>query len=127
MAVKGEAYMRKIHLGLDQVKEQISLLKGREVEMNINRGRKKIDTISGVIKDVYPSVFTLDYINLMSVRNFPDGQSDFFFGGKIVVFVDLDVKIVFFLRILPERKVIIHFFMRPLLGNRKRIMNLVGH
>ena len=51
--------MRKIHLGLDQVKEQISLLKGREVEMNINRGRKKIDTISGVIKDVYPSVFTI--------------------------------------------------------------------
>ncbi len=51
--------MRKINLGLDEVKQKISALKGREVEMNVNRGRKKIDTISGVIKDVYPSVFTV--------------------------------------------------------------------
>ncbi len=51
--------MRKINLGLDEVKEKIKALKGNEVEMNINRGRKKIDTISGVIKDVYPSVFTV--------------------------------------------------------------------
>ncbi len=51
--------MRKITLGLDEVKQKISALKGVTVEMNINRGRKKIDTINGVIKDVYPSVFTV--------------------------------------------------------------------
>ena len=51
--------MRKITLGLDEVKQKISALKGANVEMNINRGRKKIDTINGVIKDVYPSVFTV--------------------------------------------------------------------
>lgn len=51
--------MRKINLGLDEVKQKISALKGSNVEMNINRGRKKIDTINGVIKDVYPSVFTV--------------------------------------------------------------------
>ncbi len=51
--------MRKINLGLDEVKQKIGALKGSNVEMNINRGRKKIDTINGVIKDVYPSVFTV--------------------------------------------------------------------
>ena len=51
--------MRKINLGLDDVKKKISALKGSPVEMNINRGRKKIDTINGTIKDVYPSVFTV--------------------------------------------------------------------
>lgn len=33
--------MRKITLGLDEVKQKISALKGVTVEMNINRGRKK--------------------------------------------------------------------------------------
>lgn len=51
--------MRKVNIGLDEVKQKIVSLKGRNVEMNINRGRKKIDTLSGVIKDVYPSVFTV--------------------------------------------------------------------
>lgn len=51
--------MRKIGLNIDEVKNKILSLKGREVEMNINRGRKKIDTISGIIQDVYPSVFTV--------------------------------------------------------------------
>jgi uncharacterized protein Veg len=51
--------MRKISLNLEEVKIKIQSLKGKEVEMNINRGRKKIDTISGVIQDIYPSVFTV--------------------------------------------------------------------
>ena len=28
--------------------------------MNINRGRKKFESLSGIIKDVYPSVFTVE-------------------------------------------------------------------
>ena len=51
--------MRKISLNLEEVKSRIQSLKGREIEMNINRGRKKIDTINGIIQDVYPSVFTV--------------------------------------------------------------------
>ena len=51
--------MRKVGIGLDEVKAKISALKGNRVEMNVNRGRKKIDTINGTIKDVYPSVFTV--------------------------------------------------------------------
>ena len=51
--------MRKAGLTLDQVKSQIISLKGINVAMNINRGRKKYDKLSGIIKDVYPSVFTV--------------------------------------------------------------------
>ena len=51
--------MRKAGISLNEIKEKILLLKGRNVEMNINRGRKKYDTFNGIIKDVYPSVFTV--------------------------------------------------------------------
>ena len=51
--------MRKAGISLNEIKQEILSLKGREVKMNINRGRKKIDSLSGVIQDVYPSVFTV--------------------------------------------------------------------
>ena len=54
-----EVFMRKILNGQDEIKKKISALKGLSVKMDINRGRKKIETISAVIKDVYPSVFTI--------------------------------------------------------------------
>ena len=44
---------------LSSVKEQIANLKGTEIEMSINRGRKKFDIASATIADVYPSVFTV--------------------------------------------------------------------
>lgn len=52
--------MRKAGIGIDDIKKKILNLKGITVEMNINRGRKKFDTLSGTIKDVYPSVFTVE-------------------------------------------------------------------
>ncbi len=52
--------MRKAGLSIEEVKNKIRDLKGREVEVNINRGRKKFDTLSGKIKDIYPSVFTIE-------------------------------------------------------------------
>lgn len=51
--------MRKINIDLNDVKEKIKMLKGQNVEMSINRGRKKIEFVSGMVKDVYPSVFTV--------------------------------------------------------------------
>ena len=51
--------MRKITYGLDEIKLKITNLKGQNVNMKINRGRKKIESLQAVIKDVYPSVFTI--------------------------------------------------------------------
>lgn len=52
--------MRRTTLNLEEVKNKILNLKGLEIEMNVNRGRKKIEAISGIIRDVYPSVFTVE-------------------------------------------------------------------
>lgn len=51
--------MRKIVHGLDEIKLKITGLKGQDVQMSINRGRKKIESLRATIKDVYPSVFTI--------------------------------------------------------------------
>lgn len=48
---------------LSIIKQKIQSLKGQEVEMSINRGRKKIDTVQATVKDVYPSVFTVKIAN----------------------------------------------------------------
>ena len=51
--------MRKIKLCMDSIRLQILSLKGGRVTMYINKGRKKIIKLSGVVIDVYPSVFTV--------------------------------------------------------------------
>lgn len=51
--------MRKINYGLDDIKLKISQMKGQSVQMRINRGRKRIESVTAMIKDVYPSVFTI--------------------------------------------------------------------
>ena len=43
---------------LSLVKAQIFSLKGNNVELCVNRGRKKYDTLKGTIDCTYPSVFT---------------------------------------------------------------------
>ncbi len=51
--------MRKAIYGLTEIKDKIKNLKGQSVTLSINRGRKKIDTVTATINDVYPSVFTI--------------------------------------------------------------------
>lgn len=51
--------MRKIILGLDDIKTKIKEMKGQSVQFEINRGRKKVEHVTATIQDVYPSVFTI--------------------------------------------------------------------
>ena len=44
---------------LSVIKAQIIELKGKDVELCVNRGRKKFDMILGKIDNAYPSVFTI--------------------------------------------------------------------
>lgn len=43
---------------LNEIKQRIANLKGNEINLNVNRGRKKIDNLKGFIENIYPSVFT---------------------------------------------------------------------
>ena len=47
------------NLTLNEIKEQIDKLKGQNIKMLVNRGRKKIEEIEGIIENLYPSVFTV--------------------------------------------------------------------
>ena len=51
--------MKKNNLTINDIKSKILELKGQEVKMYVNRGRRKIFKFDGVIEDVYNSVFTV--------------------------------------------------------------------
>jgi uncharacterized protein Veg len=51
--------MRKINETLNEIKAQIELLKGQHVNMQVNRGRRKIEHYDAVVETIYPSVFTV--------------------------------------------------------------------
>lgn len=51
--------MKRNMLNIEEIKKKIISLKGEMVEINVNRGRRKIESVSGIIKDIYPSVFTI--------------------------------------------------------------------
>lgn len=51
--------MKKIATSLESVKTQINSLKGKEVNLKVNEGRKKIKTFSGMVDKVYPCVFSV--------------------------------------------------------------------
>lgn len=72
-------YMRVSKLTLQQVKQEIVGLKGKKIEMEVNRGRRKIETYNGVIKDIYPSVFTVEVIE-NSIDNITYSYSDVLCG-----------------------------------------------
>lgn len=50
--------MRKRALNIQEVKQNISDLKGKKLLLAVNRGRNKITKYSGEIVDIFPSVFT---------------------------------------------------------------------
>ena len=49
----------KNNLTLNEIKEQIDKLKGQNIKMLVNRGRKKTEELEGKIENLYPSVFTV--------------------------------------------------------------------
>lgn len=52
--------MRKATLRMAEIVEKITNMKGKRVEWEVNRGRKRIEKYEGVIETVYPSVFTVN-------------------------------------------------------------------
>lgn len=51
--------MRRTVTTLDDIKQAVLLLKGEQVKLYINRGRRKIFKFEGIIDNVYTSVFTV--------------------------------------------------------------------
>ena len=51
--------MKKMPNTLEDIKQKIMEMKGKEVSLYINRGRRKVSSLRARIEDVYPSVFTV--------------------------------------------------------------------
>lgn len=51
--------MRKVNYSKVEVMNLIKKLQGEQVKMKVNLGRKKVVFLDGVVKDVYPSLFTV--------------------------------------------------------------------
>ena len=61
--------MRKTTLSLNEVKQKILDIKGKDVDVTINLGRKKIENYNGMIENVYPSVFTIKIFGEENLKN----------------------------------------------------------
>ena len=51
--------MKKMPNTVENIKQKILELKGKEVDLKINRGRRKVSSYRARIEDVYASVFTV--------------------------------------------------------------------
>ena len=56
--------MKKMPNTIENIKKKIMDLKGKEVNLYINRGRRKISAYRARIEDVYSSVFTVKSCSL---------------------------------------------------------------
>ncbi len=54
----------KTNLTICEIKEQIEQIKGKNIKMLVNRGRKKTEKLEGIIQNLYPSVFTVEIKDL---------------------------------------------------------------
>ncbi|HHW90468.1 MAG TPA: hypothetical protein GX745_06185 [Clostridiales bacterium] len=51
--------MRKPVYEMDAVKKRILSLKGKNIKLTVHRGRKRYVRYTGVLEEIYPSVFTV--------------------------------------------------------------------
>lgn len=51
--------MRKVGTTLNDIILQIQNLKGKDVSLEINRGRNKTTLLVGAVENIYPSIFTV--------------------------------------------------------------------
>ena len=57
--------VKKMPNTVENIKQKILQLKGKEVNLHINRGRRKVSSYRARIEDVYASVFTVKSCSLV--------------------------------------------------------------
>ena len=77
--------MRRSFLNLNDIKTRILNIKGKNVDIFINRGRKKIDNYLGVVENIYPSVFTVKILNDQQLKNVTCSYSDVLCGDVKII------------------------------------------
>lgn len=80
--------MKKNNLSIEDVKKTINNLKGHEINIQVNKGRKKTIKFNCEVKDVYPGVFTVKVINPVNVDVISYAYTDVLCGNVIIQMVN---------------------------------------
>ena len=57
---------------VENIKQKILVLKGREVDLYVNRGRRKVANYRAIIENVYASVFTAKALDATYTYSYND-------------------------------------------------------
>lgn len=63
-----------------QVKEKILSLKGKNIQLRVNKGRNKIVTLTAIIDQVYPSMFVITPTSIVDLDRKSYSYSDVLCG-----------------------------------------------
>ena len=77
--------MKKMPDTLDNIKQRILEMKGKEVNLKINRGRRKVSSYRARIEDVYASVFTVKSLSQELESIFTYSYNDILCGDVKIV------------------------------------------
>ncbi len=73
--------MRKTIMSVTEAKQHIDTLRGSDLKISVNKGRKKIVHYDGQIAETYPSVFTLKIAGEKNLNVLSCSYSDYICGG----------------------------------------------
>lgn len=76
--------MRKVELDIKSIIDKIKNLKGKSVDMEVTKGRNRIEKYTGVIESVYPSIFTVKLDNPKNNSSMSYSYSEVLCGDVIV-------------------------------------------
>ena len=77
--------MRKSIFNLNDIKDRIADIKGKDIDITISRGRKRYDSYIGQIENTYPSVFTVKVEGDSNVKSVTCSYSDVLCGDVKIV------------------------------------------
>lgn len=77
--------MKRSSINLSDIKERIISLKGQAINIQANRGRKRIQNYTGFIDNIYPSVFTIKVQDNVNQENLTYSYSDVLCGDVKIV------------------------------------------
>ena len=67
-------------LGLADIKDKVTSLKGQNISLRINKGRNKIVNLTAIIDQVYPSMFVISPTSEVSLDRKSYSYSDVLCG-----------------------------------------------
>lgn len=76
--------MKKNHTTIEDIKNKINELKGKAINMEVNKGRKKIEKFEAEIDNVYSSVFTVKVNSPINMNTMSYSYAEVLCGNVVI-------------------------------------------